>query len=120
MTLNEFIAVVKAGVPVGFQQTQSVIAENYSYQPTPFYNGSGGDAVHNPAGTNEGSCKLFAFAQLHGLNEAQTLALFGDYYREVLDDPHGEGHRNIRNFIKYGWAGIRFGGVPLAAIQRYG
>lgn len=116
MTLNEFLAAVKAGAPVSFQQTQAVIAENYRYQPTPFRNGSGDDSVDNPAGANEGSCKLFAFAQLHGLNETQTLALFGDYYREVLDDPHGTGHRNIRNFIKYGWSGIRFDGAPLSAL----
>jgi hypothetical protein len=114
MTLNEFIAAVKAGDSVSFEQTQAVIAENYGYRPTPFRNG-GGDAVHNPAGTNEGSCKLFAFARLNQLDEAQTLALFGDYYREVLNDPHGEGHLNIRNFIRYGWAGIHFDGTPLTA-----
>lgn len=116
MNLNEFLAAVKAGGSVSFQQTQSVIAENYAYRPTTFRNGVGGDTVQNPAGTNEGSCKLFAFAQLHNLDEAQTLALFGDYYREVLDDPSGEGHRNIRNFIKYGWAGIHFDGAPLTAL----
>ncbi|MGR8934589.1 MAG: HopJ type III effector protein [Gammaproteobacteria bacterium] len=116
MTLNAFLDAVKAGESVSFQQTQSIIAENYHYQPTPFSNGSGDDIIDNPAGINEGSCKLFAFAQLHGLNEAQTLALFGDYYREVLDDPDGKGHRNIRNFIKYGWSGIRFEGTPLTLL----
>lgn len=116
MTLHEFLTTVKNGDIISFQQTQTIIAENYSYQPTPFRNGSGDDTLMNPAGTNEGSCKLFAFAQLHGLNEAQTLALFGDYYREVLDDPNGEGHRNIRNFIKYGWSGMHFDGTPLIAL----
>lgn len=116
MTLTDFLAAVQAGEPVSFQQTQAVIALNYNYQPTPFCNGRGDDAVHNPAGLNEGSCKLFAFAQLHNLNEAQTLALYGDFYREVLDDPHGDGHRNIRNFIKYGWAGICFEGTPLTPL----
>jgi hypothetical protein len=116
MTLNEFIDAVKAGASVSFQQTQAVIAANYRYQATTFRNGIGDDAVQNPAGSNEGSCKLFAFARLHQLNEAQTLALFGDYYDEVLNDPDGTGHQNIRNFIKYGWPGIHFGGTPLTAL----
>ena len=37
----------------------------------------------NPAGKNEGSCKLFYFAQLKGLSPAETVALFGQYAAEV-------------------------------------
>ena len=63
----------------------------------------------NEAGTNEGSCKIFAFAQLHHLSEQATLACFGQYYREdVLQNPQGNDHGNIRNFIKQGWQGITF------------
>ncbi|MGH8558319.1 MAG: HopJ type III effector protein [Methylococcales bacterium] len=37
--------------------------------------------MENDAGTNEGSCKIFFFALLHGLEKDKTLKLFGDYYR---------------------------------------
>ncbi len=70
----------------------------------------------NKAGTNEGSCKIFAFAQINQLDQQQTLNLFGDYYRlDVLNEPQGTGHQNIRNFMKYGWDGIHFKGVALTA-----
>ena len=59
---------------------------------------------------------LFAFAQKQQLSEAQTLACFGDYYRkDVLENPQGEDHQNIRQFMKSGWFGIAFSGDALAA-----
>ena len=68
----------------------------------------------NETGQNSGSCKLFAFAQMQGLSEQQTLACFGDFYwQDVLPDPEGRDHQNIRNFIKTGWAGIEFSKMPL-------
>ena len=36
------------------------------------------------------------------------LQLWGQYYREVLEDPEGDSHQNIRNFMKYGWEGVPF------------
>jgi hypothetical protein len=90
---------------VEFDQVMSVINENYLYTPTRFSNGD----VINEAGSNEGSCKIFAFAQLNQLAEAQTLACFGIYYRnDVLGHPDGTDHGNIRNFMQSGWAGIIF------------
>ena len=86
----------------------AVINESYQYTPTTFTNGLGEQAVTNEAGTNEGSCKIFAFAQLQQLDQQQTLSLFGDYYQDVLNDPNGTSHQNIRNFMQYGWAGIQF------------
>ena len=116
--LNAFLNRVKSAQPVSFQDTISVITQNYQYIPTRFSNGSGADGVVNDAGTNEGSCKIFWFARLHGLTEADTLRLFGDYYRkDVLENPEGQDHRNIRNFMKYGWAGIHFDGEPLSAVE---
>jgi hypothetical protein len=59
---------------------------------------------------------LFSLAQLQNLSEAQTLACFGRYYRdEVMNDPDGDSHQNIRNFIKTGWSGISFSGVALSS-----
>ncbi|MGZ8219668.1 HopJ type III effector protein [Methylomagnum sp.] len=112
--LEAFLAQVQASQPVAFKETMAVIAEHYDYQPTRFANGAGDDRLMNEPGVNEGSCKIFSFAKLHGLSEPETLALFGEYYRdEVLPNPAGEGHKNIRNFMKSGWAGIEFEGAAL-------
>ncbi|NOQ36000.1 MAG: type III effector [Methylococcaceae bacterium] len=108
MTLETFINHIKNNQTVKFDETMSVIADNYHYQATEFSNGLGDDKVVNQAGTNEGSCKTFAFAQQQQLNPAQTLSLFGEHYQSVLDEPAGSSHQNIRNFMKYGWKGIVF------------
>ena len=108
MTLNHFIGRIKAGQTVDFQDTMAIIAEHYHYHPAEFNNGLLQPLV-NEAGRNEGSCKIFAFAKLNDLNQAQTLALFGDYYRkDVLENPAATDHQNIRNFMRDGWAGIHF------------
>jgi len=70
--------------------------------------------VDNAAGENEGSCKIFSFAQLQQLDETQTLNCFGRYYREdVLKNPQGSDHANIRTFIKHGWQHITFDNTAL-------
>lgn len=95
---------------VQFTQVMTVIDSLYQYQPTEFSNG----AVINKAGENEGSCKIFYFAKLNNLSEQQTLHCFGDYYRlDVLENPQGNDHGNIRNFINTGWSGIAFADVAL-------
>jgi len=98
------------------EQVMETIAENYHYQPTRFTNGLAPEQVVNEAGTNEGSCKIFAFAQLNQLSQDETLALFGRFYREdVLGNPAGTDHANIRTFISQGWGGIAFDGEVLKA-----
>lgn len=111
MTLSELLqAVASHPGSVDFAEVMSVIADHYDYTPTAFKNGE----LHNDAGQNEGSCKLFAFAKLHNLNEQQTLALFGGYYRDdVLGNPDGNDHGNIRNFMQSGWDGVVFSGDAL-------
>lgn len=95
---------------ITFMETIAVIEENYDFTPTAFDNGT----QHNAAGENSGSCKLFAFAQLQNLSKTETLACFGAYYfEEVLENPEGTNHQNIRNFIKSGWDGIQFEGEAL-------
>jgi hypothetical protein len=116
MSLTSFIEKVKNNENVSFDETIAVITDNYDYQATEFSNGLNEQTLVNQAGTNEGSCKIFAFAQLNRLNQQQTLNLFGDYYRlDVLNNPDGTGHQNIRNFMKFGWDGIHFDGVALTA-----
>lgn len=95
---------------VAFTDTMAVIDASYEFTPMAFTNGD----LRNEAGQNSGSCKLLAFAMLNGLSEEQTLACFGDYYRQdVLKNPEGTDHQNIRNFMKYGWAGVKFDRIPL-------
>ncbi len=101
---------------VEFAEVIAAIDAHYDYRPTAFSNGRGAAAVANPAGTNQGSCRIFAFGQLQGLSEGETLACFGRHYREdVLGNPDGTDHANIRTFMRHGWAGIRFGGPALTA-----
>jgi hypothetical protein len=57
---------------------------------------------------------LFAFAEIQSLSEAATLACFGAfYYDDVLKNPNGTDHQNIRNFMKTGCDGIAFYGSAL-------
>ncbi len=105
-----------APAEIQFDQVQQLIAAHYDYTPCAFDNGVGDDCVHNAAGTNEGSCRLFAFARDRQLDEQQTLHCFGHFYRDhVLGNPAGSDHANIRTFMRHGWAGIRFHGEPLRA-----
>jgi len=109
MSLSTFIQKISNTENISFDETISVISENYIYQAAEFTNGLATDVLTNAAGTNEGSCKIFAFAQINQLDQQQTLSLFGDFYKkDVLDDPTGSGHQNIRNFMRYGWEGISF------------
>lgn len=105
--LEDFISKVKAGISVDFSETMNIIHACYEYSPVRFSNGFGADCLINEAGTNEGSCRLFYFARLHQLDSIETLHLFGSYYYDdVLSHPDGQDHRNIRTFIRYGWAGV--------------
>lgn len=95
---------------IDFSDVIAFIDSNYDFTPTRFTNGN----TVNEAGQNNGSCKIFSFAKLQKLTQEQTLALFGDYYRlDVLGNPEGTDHQNIRNFIETGWEGIEFEGEAL-------
>ena len=96
---------------ITFADTMAVIEANYDFSETAFSNGH----IVNQAGQNNGSCKIFAFAQLNQLSPEHTLHCFGDYYRiDVLQNPQGDDHQNIRNFVQHGWQGIAFKGTALA------
>ena len=113
MNINSFLEKLnKTPESIDFADTIAVIEENYVFEPTAFENG----VLHNAAGENSGSCKLFAFAELQNLSEAATLSCFGAYYYDdVLKNPEGTNHQNIRNFMKTGWEGIAFYGSPLVS-----
>lgn len=109
--LESFIERLQAAPDtIEFPDTIAAIDASYEFTPTAFRNGD----VYNEAGQNSGSCKIFAFAQLHGLSVPQTLACFGGFYRDdVLRHPEADNHQNIRNFMRSGWDGIQFDGVAL-------
>ncbi len=109
MTIETFIARLGHDPELDFEDTLAVIGQHYDYTPTAFDNGN----VHNPAGSNEGSCKILAFALLNDLSDAQTLACFGRFHRDVLATPAGEDHANIRALMKTGLDGVRFAGKAL-------
>ncbi|WP_097460809.1 septum site-determining protein MinC [Mangrovitalea sediminis] len=92
-----------------FEDTLALIDHFFEYRPVPFQNGQ----LHNAAGTNEGSCKIFALSQIAGLDTQQTLLCFGRHYRSVLEQPSGREHANIRQFLENGGAGLRFEALPL-------
>lgn len=99
---------------ISFDETIDAITQYYLYTPSRFSNGSSGDCIVSEAGSNEGSCKIFAFAKINNLSKQQTLHCFGDYYRhDVLQNPQSKDHANIRNFIIHGWQGIQFDKMPL-------
>ena len=93
-----------------FKEIIAYIDKHYDFTPTAFKNGN----TMNEAGQNNGSCKVFSFAKLQNLSEEQTLPLFAEFYREdVLKNPEGTDHQNIRNFMESGWGGIVFEGQAL-------
>ncbi|BBN82241.1 type III effector [Pseudoalteromonas sp. A25] len=104
--ITAFIAQLNSdGHSVEFEQTITLIDSHYRFTPVAFVNGE----QHNEVGTNLGSCKILAFAHMQQLNEQATLNCFGKFYREdVLQNPSGADHGNIRNFMKYGWQGVSF------------
>ena len=117
MSLTVFLEKIKNNTAISFDESIAAITENYHYQPTEFSNGLHEHKLISPAGTNEGSCRIFAFAKLHRLNPQQTLNLFGDFYRrDVLNNPEGSDHQNIRLFMRYGWDGVVFNGVVLTPL----
>ncbi|NVK44477.1 MAG: HopJ type III effector protein [Oceanospirillaceae bacterium] len=109
MNVKDFLARLGQDDSLDFEDTIATISAHYDYHPTAFDNGP----VHNDAGQNEGSCKIFAFASRNGLDQARTLACFGRFYRDVCATPEGTDHGNIRAFMQHGWEGIRFNGEAL-------
>ena len=95
---------------IDFKEVIAYIDEHYDFTPTKFKNGN----TINEANENNGSCKMFSFAKLNDLSKEETLSLFGAFYKEdVLKNPEGNNHQNIRNFMEFGWAGVVFDGEAL-------
>lgn len=114
--MNTSTLTLLADVAAGRADFAAVLAHidaHYDFTPTAFDNGD----AHNAAGQNNGSCKVFSFAQIEGLDAAQTLSLFAEHYHAVLAAPQAQDHANIRNLMQHGLAGLHFAGVALVAKQ---
>jgi hypothetical protein len=111
MTIDQLLERIQtAPETIEFSDVIAVIDACYEFTPVSFQNGE----LLNQAGENSGSCRLFAFADLHKLSQQQTLDCFGRYYREdVLLYPGLDNHQNIRQFMRTGWFGIDFKSCPL-------
>jgi len=94
-----------------FKEVIGFIETYYQHQPTAFRNGD----LHNEATQNQGSAKVFTFAQLNKLSKEDTLYLYAEHYQSVLQNPEGTDHQNIRQFMIHGWPGIVFEGTALLA-----
>ncbi len=92
-----------------FAEVIQFIDTHYQHRPTAFKNGE----VYNEATQNQGSARVFAFAQLNHLDAKDTLLLFAEHYQSVLAHPEGTDHQNIRQFMAHGWDGIAFEGQAL-------
>ena len=110
--LNTLLAGLKANT-IPFSSVITFIETYYTHQPTAFKNGD----TYNEATQNQGSAKVFAFAQINHLNTAETLMLFAEHYQAVLAQPDATDHQNIRQFMSNGWEGIQFEGTVLTAIS---
>ncbi len=95
---------------VQFADVIAMIDSLYHHTPTAFKNGE----AFNEANQNQGSAKVFYFAKRSDLSAENTLLLFAEHYQSVLNTPGGIDHQNIRQFMKYGWDGIKFEGEALA------
>ncbi len=107
---QELLAQLNAGT-AKFSDVIAFIEARYMHTPTAFKNG----AQANAATENQGSAKVFSFAQINSLNQEQTLSLFAEHYASVLATPEATDHQNIRQFMIHGWDGVSFEGRALIA-----
>lgn len=92
-----------------FETTLAFIEQHYTYTASAFSNGD----VLNSINENQGSCKVFALAQLLQLSQTQALKCFGQHYRDVLATPEVDNHHNLRRILKEGLENITFTTFPL-------
>mmetsp|Transcript_1865 Transcript_1865/g.4420 ORF Transcript_1865/g.4420 Transcript_1865/m.4420 type:complete len:215 (+) Transcript_1865:199-843(+) len=99
---------------VKFAEVMEMVNDAYIEMPVEYRTGRGTpEEVVNPPGKNSGSRKIFYLGWSQGLNEQETLRLFCEHYQDVLQNPDGDSHSNIRSFMKHGWGGVWFEGPAL-------
>lgn len=95
-----------------FADTLAFIDAHYDYTPCAFDNAG----LHNPAGSNQGSCKILALALLEQLSTEEALLAFGEHYAYVLATPDATEHANIRQLLQHGLAAVHFTQLPLSRL----
>ena len=95
-----------------FADTLAFIDANYQYTACAFDNAG----LHNAAGSNQGSCKIFGLALLENLSTHDALLAFGEHYRHVLATPDGSDHANIRQLLKHGLEAVHLNQLPLSRL----
>lgn len=80
------------------------IYDKFAITPVPFKNGG----LENKTGENSASAAIFAYAAEMGLSDGETLELFGEHLQAVTNNPDGNDHENIRQFMKTGHNGIEY------------
>lgn len=114
LTLSQFLNLLNDPLSqVDFNDSIALIDSIYDFTPTAFSNGNAISAAEQ----NQGSCKIFSFAQLLNLDEQQTLRCFGRFYQSVIESPSGDDHQNIRQFMLHGWNSVVFEGHALNSIK---
>lgn len=104
MTQADYLEVLRSGESMKFDTIIALVDDDYAFTQAAFTNGD----LRNQAGEGSGSAKVFCFAAIHQLTPLETLHCFGEHYLAVLNDADGDSHPNIRNFMVYGWAGLKF------------
>lgn len=102
-------AYLKENPQIAFADILAYLAERYQYTPQAFHNGS----KLNLASENQGSAKVLYFAQSQNWSKEDTLLLFAEHYQDVLNNPTGTSHENIRQFMQNGWEAVQFDGPVL-------
>lgn len=92
-----------------FAQTLAFIEQHFNYQASGFKFAQ----LESNSEQNQGSCKIFALAQLLNLTQAQTLLCFGEHYRH-LNNTAQDSHLNLRQLAKIGRINIEFEHFPLS------
>lgn len=92
-----------------FSDTMAFIDANFDFTPSAFQNGT---AV-NAANQNQGSCKVLSMGKLLDLSTGETLSCFGEFYQDVLNQPEGQDHQNIRQLMDKGLDQVTFEHFPL-------
>ena len=102
-----------------FQYVIDTINANYDFSPTPFRVFPG--ALLNAAGTNEGACRVLAFAKDQSIDSQKdvVLELFAEHYDAVLANPNGAKHQNIRLVMQHGAEEVEFSCWPLSKKKEF-
>lgn len=108
MLLAEFLKAIRKPEH-RFADTLAFIDAHYHYTPCAFDNAD----LHNPAGSNQGSCKIIGLALLEKLSTEDALLAFAEHYAYVLATPDETEHANIRLLLKHGLEAVRFSQLPL-------